>query len=191
MGKTPEQALSLLLEGNKRYAEGKPLHPRQDPQRRAELSDGQQPIAAVLTCADSRVVPEFIFDQGVGDLFVVRVAGNIACESVIGSLQYAVENLKVPLVIVLGHSKCGAVSAAVNRAEARDELEALICRIKPAVESAKGSQGCVLENSIRENVKIMLNLLKSRRAFSGAGGKSPRIIGALYDIDSGAVTVLD
>ncbi|HEY4484757.1 MAG TPA: carbonic anhydrase, partial [Nitrospiria bacterium] len=113
-GLNPDKALTMLMEGNARYVEGKMLHPNQAADRMGELAKGQHPFAVILGCADSRVPPEIVFDQGLGDLFVLRVAGNIADDAVIGSIEYAVEHLGTTLVFVLGHERCGAVSAAVE-----------------------------------------------------------------------------
>ena len=110
---TPDLALQRLLDGNARYASGHSAHPHQTVARRVEVAKGQHPIAAIVTCSDSRVAPELYFDQGLGDLFVVRDAGNVINDHVIGSLEYAVEHLHVSVILVIGHEKCGAVSAAV------------------------------------------------------------------------------
>ena len=110
---TPDQALTQLLRGNERFVAGWPDHPNQSARRRREVSDsGQQPFAIILSCSDSRVPPEIIFDQGLGDLFVIRVAGNIIDDAILGTIEYAVEHVHAPLVMVLGHDKCGAVTAA-------------------------------------------------------------------------------
>jgi len=116
-----EQALKLLLEGNQRFVAGKLEHPNQTPARRAEVAKGQHPFAAVLACSDSRTPPEIIFDRGLGDIFTVRVAGNVADQVVIESLDYSVKHLGVRVVMVLGHSRCGAVIAAVEGHEEDNE----------------------------------------------------------------------
>src|SRR5207237_5372942 len=108
---TPDQALSRLVAGNQRFVAHKPTHPHEDLARRHDLAGSQHPFAVVLSCSDSRLPPELVFDQGLGDLFVIRVAGNITDAAVIGSIEYAVEHLHAPLIVVLGHEKCGAVTA--------------------------------------------------------------------------------
>jgi carbonic anhydrase len=113
-GPTPDQALQRLMEGNQRFVSGKVTHPSQSSARRSEISTGQKPFAAILSCADSRVPPELIFDQGLGDLFVVRVAGNTVNEEGLGSLEFGTKVLGAPLLLVLGHTKCGAVDAALQ-----------------------------------------------------------------------------
>ena len=112
--KAPAKAWAEMERGNERFVSGAPLHPRQDVERREELALAQRPDAALFGCSDSRLAAEIIFDKGIGDLFVVRNAGQIISESVIGSLEYAVAVLKVPLIVVLGHDECGAVRAAID-----------------------------------------------------------------------------
>ncbi|MBA3939351.1 MAG: carbonic anhydrase, partial [Planctomycetes bacterium] len=120
------QALQRLMEGNARYVAGKATHPHQDAARRAEVTNVQKPIAIIVTCADSRVGPEVVFDQGLGDIFVLRVAGNVADDDVQASIEYAVEHLNVNLVMVLGHERCGAVKAALAGGELPGHLAGLI-----------------------------------------------------------------
>jgi len=139
--RTPAKAWSEMLRGNERFVRGEPLHPRQDVERRTELSLGQAPHAALFGCSDSRLSAEIIFDKGLGDLFVVRNAGQVISESVVGSLEYAVSVLKVPLIVVLGHDACGAVSAAIdsvqpNAAPLPPHIASLTDKIVPAVRRA-------------------------------------------------------
>lgn len=137
---TAEEAKNLLLEGNKRFNTGLPAQKNTGSARRLELRDkGQKPFAVVLTCSDSRVPPELLFDQSVGDLFVVRNAGNILDPVSLGSVEYAVDHLHTPLVLVLGHDKCGAVKAAVDGGEAPGSIDAIVKKIKPAVEKARAT----------------------------------------------------
>jgi carbonic anhydrase len=136
--RTPAKAWSEMLRGNERFVRGEPLHPRQDVERRTELSLGQAPHAALFGCSDSRLSAEIIFDKGLGDLFVVRNAGQVISESVLGSLEYAVSVLKVPLIVVLGHDACGAVAAAIdsvkpNAAPLPPHIASLTDKIVPAV----------------------------------------------------------
>jgi carbonic anhydrase len=139
--RTPAKAWSEMLRGNERFVRGEPLHPRQDVERRTELSLGQAPHAALFGCSDSRLSAEIIFDKGLGDLFVVRNAGQVISESVVGSLEYAVSVLKVPLIVVLGHDACGAVAAAIdsvqpNAAPLPPHIASLTDKIVPAVRRA-------------------------------------------------------
>ncbi len=140
---SPAGAWDDMVRGNARFVAGTPLHPRQDVELRAELAAGQDPIAALLGCSDSRLSAEIIFDKGLGDLFVIRNAGQIASESVIGSLEYAVAVLHVPLIVVLSHDSCGAVKAAIDSQTADPpalppHIVSLISRIIPAVHEVGG-----------------------------------------------------
>src|SRR5512135_1757612 len=151
---TPDQALTQLLRGNERFVAGWPDHPNQSALRRREVSDsGQQPFAIILACADSRVPPEIIFDQGLGDVFVIRVAGNVLDDIILGTIEYAVEHMHTPLVMVLGHDKCGAVTAAVQGVEVRNHIQALAEALRPAVESARTQEGDLISNAIDVNVQ--------------------------------------
>ena len=150
-----QEALMALKEGNKRYVNNELKHPHLDQHRRHELEGGQTPFAVILSCADSRVVPEFLFDQGLGDLFVIRVAGNVAKDKVIASIEYAVANLNSKLIVVLGHEKCGAVHAAMGDGPFPGHLGALLDNIKPAVHIAKTLEGDVLTNAVKLNARIV------------------------------------
>jgi carbonic anhydrase len=188
-----DEALRKLIDGNKLFTAGKSRHPRQTEERRIEVASGQKPIAVVLGCSDSRVPPEVIFDQGLGDLFVVRVAGNIVDSAVQGSIEYAVAELGVPLIVVLGHQKCGAVKATVEVVEKEGQLpgqiEAIADKIRPAVESVKDLPGDVLSNSIKANVEMVVAQLKNSRPILVKFVKEGKlkIVGATYELDSGIV----
>ena len=136
--RTPAKAWQEMLRGNERFVRGEPLHPRQDVERREELSEGQAPHAALFGCSDSRLSAEIIFDKGLGDLFVIRNAGQVVSDSVLGSLEYAVGVLHVPLIVVLGHDSCGAVQAAIDAvkpgaAVLPPHIANLVNKIVPAV----------------------------------------------------------
>lgn len=187
-----QSTLTLLKEGNIRYAEGKSFHPNIEASRRAELAAaGQEPMATILSCSDSRGPVELIFDRGVGDLFVVRVAGNTAGLSELATMEYGVTHLGTPVLIVMGHTKCGAVTAAVKGAELHGHLPSLISLIKPAAEKAKasGSEEDVVPRAIEQNVWQQVENIFARSAlvrdFAAAGKVT--IIGAVYDIASGKV----
>ena len=151
---SPDQALIHLLRGNERFVARWPDHPNQSARRRREVSDsGQQPFAIILSCADSRVPPEIIFDQGLGDLFVIRVAGNVLDDIILGTIEYAVEHMHVPVIMVLGHDKCGAVTAAVQGVEVRNHIQSLAEALRPAVESASIQEGDLISNAIDMNVQ--------------------------------------
>ena len=158
---TPDQALERLLAGNQRYVAARQKYPDQTAARRAELSGGQHPFAIVLGCADSRVPPEVIFDQGLGDLFVVRVAGNVVDDVVLGSIEYAAAHLHTSLVVVLGHSKCGAVGATIAGGELEGHLPDLAAAIQPAVDQARSLPGDLLDNAVVANATMVAEQLRS------------------------------
>ncbi|MCX7965444.1 MAG: carbonic anhydrase [Syntrophorhabdaceae bacterium] len=186
---TEKDPLTLLIEGNKRYASGHPIHPHEDSERRKEVSSGQKPFAVIVGCSDSRVPPQIIFDQGIGDLFIIRVAGNIVDDVALGSIEYAVEHLGTELVVVLGHSKCGAVMAAVNGTEEDGHIRCIIKTIMPAVEKARKQEGDVIVNAIRNNIDMMVETIKNSEPIISKLIKKGKlkVIGAHYDIDTGVV----
>lgn len=191
-----DAALRRLMEGNARYVANKPTC-RDFSVGRAERTRSHFPIAAVLSCADSRVAPEFAFDQGPGDLFVVRLAGNFANDDGLASLEYAVKFLGVPLVLVLGHSNCGAVSAAIkvveDKAELPGHLPELVLSIKPAVEAAKAkSPKDLLAAAITENVVLNVKRLESAQPLLASFAQSGqvKIAGGVYDLANGKIGLL-
>jgi len=192
-----DEALRALLDGNGRFAEGRPANPRRKPEDFSALAEGQFPMAVIVGCADSRVAPELLFDQGVGDLFVVRVAGNVVDGTAVkGSIEYGVAELGAPLVMVLGHSNCGAVKAAIKHFDAHDALpgaiNGLVNLIKPVVAQSRGEEGDKLDNAIRANVRAgveRLRTLKPIMAQSVKQGKV-KVVGATYDLRSGRVAVI-
>lgn len=169
------------------------IHTNQDISRRNEVEKGQNPFAVIVGCSDSRIPPEIIFDQGLGDLFVIRTAGHVVDDIALGSIEYAVEHLNVPLIVVLGHEKCGAVNAAVQGSKLHGNLEELVEEIVPAVKVARNKSGDLLHNSILENVKLTeREILKESdiiRKIENEG--NVKIVGALYSLSSGVVTFLD
>jgi carbonic anhydrase len=198
-GYTADEALARLKNGNERYVEGKPKHPRADVARRAEtVKDGQHPFAIVIGCADSREPVELLFDQGVGDVFVIRVAGNVANTDEIGSAEYAAEHLGVPLCLVLGHTKCGAVTAAVGGGDIPGNVGALVNTIKPAVTAAQNAHPelkdkALIPAAIEANVRqAMANLTGKSDVLKHlvSAGKL-RIVGGIYDLETGAIAWLD
>lgn len=189
---TAEKALEMLTEGNQRYVEKKLSHPHQTGERILEVAKVQHPFAAILGCADSRVVPEIIFDQGIGDLFVQRVAGNIVDDAIAGSIEYAVEELGVPLLIVLGHERCGAVTAAIKGGQVPGHISTLIDAIKPVVEKTKSQPGDMVDNAVRANVKFVVEKLSSYDDVVSELVKSGKlkIVGGRYDLDTGKVDII-
>jgi carbonic anhydrase len=184
-------ALQNLIDGNKRYISGNAIHPNQTAERRAAVADAPNPFAVILSCADARVPPEIIFDCGIGDLFVVRNAGNLVNDEVLGSIEYAVKYFGTRLIVVMGHTRCGAVSSAVQGGEFPGHISALVNAILPAVKLAKEQPGDLVENSVIANVNLVVNKLKSSgpvlEQFIETGGL--QIIGACYDMDSGYVVL--
>jgi carbonic anhydrase len=194
-----DEALRQLIEGNARFVKGQPTSPRRSPDDFRPLAEGQYPEAVLVSCSDSRVAPEILFDVGVGDIFVVRVAGNVvsgAGVTVKGSIEYAIAELNVPLIMVLGHSGCGAVKAAIKHIDAKDSLpgaiDGLVELIKPAVAQSKGQPGDSLENAIRKNVEIGVAQLKQLDPILAPRVKDGtlKVVGAVYDLRTGSVTLL-
>ena len=185
-----EQALHLLLEGNQRFVAGKLEHPNQTPARRAELAKVQHPFAAVLACSDSRTPPEIIFDRGLGDIFTARVAGNSADQLVIESLDYSVKHLGVRVVMVLGHRRCGAVTAAVESYD-NENVGPMLKELYPAVRASRGMPGDPVENAVRENVKLVMKKLAASPELSAMVKSGElKIVGGIYDLDTGTIEML-
>jgi carbonic anhydrase len=191
---TPTAALERLIVGNRRYVADQLERPNQNPARRAEVARGQKPFAAILSCSDSRVPSEIIFDCGLGDLFIVRTAGH-ALESVVcGSLEYGAAYLEIPLILVLGHSRCGAVTSVVERgADLPGEMRSLGVYIKAALDHAQDQPGDLLANTIRSNTELTVNELQQAEPFLRDRVEAGRlmIVGAYYDLESGEVTLLE
>ena len=191
-----QPALDRLVEGNVRYVSGKAQHPRQDEARRTEVAAGQKPYAVIVGCSDSRTSPEILFDQGLGDLFVTRLAGNVVDDTALGSIEFAVAKLGARVIVVLGHEKCGAVSAAVDSVKNGTALPAhlgsFVDPIKPAAEASKGEPGDAVDNAVRANVELVVKKLKASSPILEPLVKSGEliIVGARYDLDNGKVEFL-
>ena len=186
---SPEAALRDLREGNARHVAKHYTRPHQTAERQHELASGQHPEAAILSCADSRVPPEIVFDQGLGDLFDVRVAGNVARDTEIASLEYAAEHLHCPLVVVMGHQHCGAVSAAAEAGTPPGHLPSLVDAIKPAITAAAAMPGDRIENAVRINVQNVVRQLRGEKPILAEMADSGhlKIVGAVYSLDTGKV----
>ena len=186
----PAEALARLQTGNQRFVASELLHPHQTAGRRAELATSQHPFAVILGCADSRTSPEVVFDQGLGDLFVVRVAGNVLNDETVGSIEYAVEHLGARLIVVLGHKRCGAVKAAretlAAKAEAPGHIQSLVRAIQPAVETTAGAD---VEATARANVSNVVQALRNSAPIlkERVAAGTISVVGANYNLDSGAV----
>lgn len=184
-------ALERLMEGNKRFVDGNPQHPRQNLARRTLLLRGQRPIAAVVGCSDSRVPPELIFDAGLGDLFVVRVAGNVIGEFELESLIFGVKTLEAPIILVLGHENCAAVNAALTNSAMEFNIEEIGQYIRPLVPKAESMPGNALENLIKLNVLHSVDRLKSLPQLQPYIQRNKlQILGGYYHLESGEVTLL-
>lgn len=193
-GYTATDALDLLMAGNVRYSSGMPEHRNSGTDRIAETAAGQSPFAVVLTCADSRVPAELVFDRGVGDIFVVRVAGNTSGTFQAGSIEYAIEHLGSPLIVVMGHTSCGAVKAVASGGEAHGNIGAMLQPIGPAVTEARASSPDAGPDDLT-NIAVRCNVMhsisdlisSSPSIASMVGEQKVRLVGAVYDIGTGRV----
>jgi carbonic anhydrase len=212
----PTEAMSRLKEGNGRYTSGNQQHPHESSEertymatasyenlgmtaaeaatRRAELKTSQHPFAIVLSCSDSRVPPEIVFDQGLGDLFVIRVAGNVIDDHSLGSIEYAADHLAVRLIVVLGHQRCGAVKAAKETIAAKTEapahIQSLVTAIQPAVEAtAKGDLNATIEANVRNVTQALRSSTPVLKPKVDSG--ELKVLGAYYSLDTGAVALMD
>lgn len=188
-GISPSEALDRLSEGNLRYVQDRLLHPDRNTERREAVSSKQNPFAVIVGCSDSRVPPEIVFDQGVGDLFVVRVAGNVVGPVELDSIEYAIKYLGASLVVILGHERCGAVQAVVNGQTA--DIEAVSDLLSPAVEACKKKKGnpeCLLTDCIQDNAKYFADRVSQSPLLAKyISEKQISILPAYYDLDTGSV----
>jgi carbonic anhydrase len=189
-----DEALSRLLNGDKRFVAGKSEEPTGAAlvERRHVLAKDQKPFAVILGCSDSRVPPELIFDVTLGDIFVVRTAGEVVDAIVLGSLEYAVEHLGTKLIVVLGHERCGAVTAAVSGATDTGDIPDVLKAISPAVEETKGQSGDAIENAVRANARDIARRLQSSGPIIAPRVQSGevKIVAAYYSLDTGQVELL-
>jgi carbonic anhydrase len=191
---SPDEALKRLMQGNTRFVFGHMTHlaSGQVAEARRAVAKGQMPFAIIVGCSDSRVGPEIVFDQGLGDIFVVRTAGEVVDVTALGSIEYAVEHLGSSLIVVLGHERCGAVSAAVAVAKEPGHIATLLKAIEPAVEQTKGKPGDPVENAVRAQAIDVAKQLQNakpiltERVHSG----KLKIVAARYDLDTGKVEFL-
>ncbi len=190
----PRVAIQKLMGGNKRFTEGKTIKPRQDFNTIKSVEASQEPFATIVGCSDSRVPNELIFDQGIGDLFIIRTAGQVSAAASYGSMEFAVLKLKTKLIVVLGHTECGAVAAAVERPEnVPGHIVTLINEIKPAVAKVAYLPGNPVNNAVRQNVIDQVNNLRDLDPILHKKYKDGEIIivGAVYDIHTGKVEFLE
>ena len=201
---TAQEALERLKQGNQRFVKGETTHPKLlSHQERAEMAEDQNPFAIILGCSDSRVPAEMVFDQGLGDLFVIRVAGNIVAPSQVGSVEFAAERYDCAVVVVLGHSHCGAIQATINALNNPDQepsmnLMSIVNRVRPSVEilmqtELKNDVKKLSKHAVRSNVFASVNQLRHGSAVLEsliAKGKMI-VVGAEYSLETGEVEVLD
>ena len=189
---SPDAALHQLMDGNARFVANRPINGGSHAARRAEVAKGQKPIAVIVCCSDSRVGPELVFDQDLGDIFVVRTAGNVVADVEMGSIEYAVDHLHATLILVAGHERCGAVTAAVEGGHAPGHVGAITHLIDPAVAKSKGQPGDAVENAVTENVREVVNQLATADPILSAHVKdgSLKVVGARYDLDTGKVEIV-
>lgn len=198
-----DAVLKQLMAGNQRFTAGQSISPDHGIERIQSLAQSQAPVAVILGCADSRVPPELIFDQGLGSLFTIRVAGNIADDASLGSIEYAVESLNVKLVMVLGHERCGAVTAALNvltnGTHLPGHLESITKAIEPAIAAHQASTQAkqqysndLLDQSVRANIRAVVQILATSQPVLAqhVEQKTLKIVGGYYDLNSGAVEVM-
>jgi carbonic anhydrase len=188
---SPDTVLQKLMEGNQRFVDHRPQYPDQSALRLQEVAQAQHPFATILSCADSRAPAEIVFDQGIGDIFDVRIAGNIATPEAIGSIEYAVVLLSSPLVMVMGHERCGAVTAAVKNQSLPGDISTFVRAIKPALKNINNQPGDAVENAVVANVQYQIERLKNSKLLTKQveSGKL-KIVGGRYDLDTGKVTII-
>ena len=189
-----KEALARLLEGNRRFSLERPVHPNQTTERRREVLEGQRPFAVILGCSDSRVPPEVLFDQGIGDLFVIRTAGHVVGTTVLASLEYAVSHLRVPLIMVLAHSDCGAVKATIasEGEPPGGHLHYVAEAIQPAVDKAADRSGELTDQVIRTHGVDVAQALRSRPPVlsTAVDAGELTIVAAYYSLETGGVDIL-
>jgi carbonic anhydrase len=189
----PEEALQRLLEGNRRYVANQSSLDESE-HRRIQVAPAQKPFAAILSCVDSRVPPELVFDQGLGDLFVIRTAAQVLDKAVLGSLEFGVAELHIPVIVVLGHQHCGAVKSAMETLDrhgmAEAEIEYLVEALAPAVEQGKREGGDVWDRAVRAHIVLLVDRLKRSPILAPAveAGKL-KIVGAWYSLETGLVEI--
>jgi carbonic anhydrase len=191
---SPDEALTRLVQGNARFVSGHLTHagPEQIAEARGAVSEGQSPFAVIVGCSDSRVGPEIVFDQGLGDLFVVRTAGEVVDSTALGSIEYAVRHLGSALVVVLGHDRCGAVAAAVAGAKEPGHIATVLEAIEPAVKQTKGQPGDPVDNAVRAQALDVAKQLQNAKPILAERVQSGKlkIVAARYDLDTGKVELL-
>lgn len=195
---TPDEALELLKEGNRRFLDDTTYEPTMDRMRRLELAAAQRPFAAYLSCSDSRVPPELLFERGLGELFIIRNAGNTLCTTALGSLEFAVTNLNVPLIVVMGHEACGALNAAVSLARGKASFSGNISKVLqsllPAVLETDPWADHIVDAAAISNVRRVVRELREEASpalLEPQRKGALKVVGAFYHLDSGKVDFLE
>jgi carbonic anhydrase len=188
-----QEIIDYLLEGNRRFAGSRLFHPHQDESRRNKCTSGQNPVAAIIGCADSRIPPEVIFDCGIGDIFVVRVAGTVLDNSVTASIEYAVDHLKVPLVMILGHTSCGAITAAVQGTAADGALGVLLDAIRNDCRKELAEKELSVDEIIRKYTRFQAETISAIDPVvtHAIASNATSVVAAFYDLQTGKVKVLE
>jgi carbonic anhydrase len=187
-----QSALSRLKEGNERFVTGKPERPNQTLEHLQLVSSEQNPFAIVLTCNDSRIIPDLVFDQGIGDLSVVKIGGNVVNDHILGTIEYVLEHLGTPLIVVMGHTNCGAVKMAAMSDQARAHIQKIIDEIKPSVDAAKLHGGDMVNNAVILNTQNSVQKIKTSKPFISMMVQQGQVevVGAVYDMKTGKVNFL-
>ena len=188
-GVNADKAIQMLVDGNQRFVTEQYADLNIGQMRREELTKGQHPFAIIVSCSDSRVSPELVFNEGLGDLFVIRTAGEVVDDVALGSIEYAVEHLGVKLVVVLGHEECGAVKATIAGGKVPGHIVAITNAIVPAINQAKIKEGDLLTNSIETNVDLVVNKLNTSEPILKESIEKDhvKIVGAVYELKTGEV----
>ncbi len=188
-------ALELLQAGNLRFQKGKVIWPNQTRARRIAVAQKQNPFAIVFSCVDSRVPPELLFDRGLGDIFTIRTAAHVIDQAALGSLEFGVAEVNIPLLVVLGHQRCGAVTATITAINTHEEppgsIKALVDYIRPAVLEAKGTGATLVNNAVHINTTRTVQALRQSTIINDAiKSEKLALVAAYYDLDTGAVTII-
>jgi len=195
---SPQEAIQKLVDGNERFAQDKSVHPNRCAETKNALLKQQKPFVAVLSCSDSRVPVEIIFDAGLGDIFAVRTAGHVLSKEVMGSLEYAVKSIGVKLIMILGHENCGAIRTAIdsyqskNGGEMSDNIQSIMNHIYPAIEKVDENTEDFINTAVRSNIQYQLDDLLNKDEYIAKKVQSGDIalVGAIYSLTSGKVEIL-
>ncbi|MGP0051030.1 MAG: carbonic anhydrase [Solirubrobacteraceae bacterium] len=193
---TPDDALKLLIAGNERWASGQIAHPHQSVERRDGLRDAQHPFATIFSCIDSRLPPEIVFDQGLGDLAVIRTGAQVLDDGVVlGSLEFSPDHLGAPLMLIMGHQRCGAVNAAIHTiqagATAPGHIQTIVDALRPAYDIAVGEAGDLVDNMVRAHTKLTVERVRTVSLIERLVARGELIVaGGYYSLDTGAVSII-